>query len=603
MNRRTLLLSAAATAAMSACATSGSTTPGESALDRDLNAFFERSYEAGVERSPMQQTFLGRKTNYDKWDDPTERADRSAFDGQDADARELSALLSGPRGNPAPQTALSARIWQFDHGLDVADRPFLNHGFRFDQMNGLQQSAVAFMINQHKVTSPDDMNAYIKRLDGLYGYMTASVARADDAARQGIAPPAWVFEDYAINQARNVIRGAPFGDGPDSPLWADAKTKIAALNLTPEARIDMETRARTALLDSVKPAYERLITRMQAWAASSPAGDGAWRLPNGAEYYKARLARQTTTSLTPDEIHALGLSEVARIHGEIEAVMASVSFRGTRAEFFRFLREDPRFYYPDTEEGKARYLSEATALINDMRTRLDAVFKTKPKADIEVRRVEAFRERGAGKAFYQRPAADGSRPGVYYANLSDMRAMPIYEMAALAYHEGIPGHHMQIAIAQELEGIPSFRKFGGFTPYSEGWALYTEFLPKEMGLYQDPYSNAGRLTMELWRAARLVTDTGLHHKRWTRAETKAWLMANTPAPEGECQRATDRYIVMPGQACAYTIGMQHILQLRAKAKASMGARYDVRDFHDVVLRNGAVPLDVLTTLVNTWVAG
>ena len=261
----------------------------------------------------------------------------------------------------------------------------------------------------------------------------------------------------------------------------------------------------------------------------------------------------------------------------------------------------PEFYYENTDEGRAAYLKEATAIIDDMRENLPSAFNTFPKADLIVKRVEPFREKSAGKAFYQRPAIDGSRPGTYYANLYNMADMPIYQMEALAFHEGIPGHHMQLAIAQELENVPQFRKFSRFTAYTEGWGLYSEFLPKEMGYYKDPYSDFGRLAMELWRAARLVVDTGLHHKKWTRQEAIDYLMQNTPNPEGDCRKAIDRYIVMPGQATAYKIGMLKILEVRESAKSGMGDAFNLGDFHDVVLASGPVPLSILEERINAWV--
>jgi uncharacterized protein (DUF885 family) len=306
--------------------------------------------------------------------------------------------------------------------------------------------------------------------------------------------------------------------------------------------------------------------------------------------------------MTAEEIHAVGLAEVARIEGEMRAIMQQVGFKGSLPEFFEAVRKDPRFYYPDSPEGKAAYLAEATRVIDDMRTRLPQLFRTLPKAPMVVKAVEPFRERSAGKAFYQSPSADGKRPGVYYANLYRMADMPKYELPALAYHEGIPGHHMQLAIAGELDALPRFRRFGGFTAYSEGWGLYTERLPKELGLYADPYEDFGRLTMEMTRAVRLVVDTGLHAKRWTREQVIQYHLEKLPMTRDAATKATERYIVMPGQATAYTVGMLKIVALREKAKAALGPRFDIRDFHDVVLRSGALPLELLEQQVDAWVA-
>ena len=310
----------------------------------------------------------------------------------------------------------------------------------------------------------------------------------------------------------------------------------------------------------------------------------------------------TTTDMTADEIHNLGLAEMDRIHDEMRAIMAEVGFEGSLQDFFEFTRLDPQFFYPNTPEGKEDYLTEATAMIDTMRESLPSMFSTFPKADLIVKAVEPFREQSAGKAFYQRPAPDGSRPGTYYANLYDTASMPIYQMEALAYHEGIPGHHMQIAIAQELPDIPKFRRYGGYTAYTEGWGLYSEYFPKEFGFYDDPYSDFGRLAMELWRAARLVVDTGIHDKQWTREQAIDYLMTNTPNPEGDCIKAIERYIVMPGQATAYKIGMLKILELREHARTELGDEFNIAEYHDIVLRQGAVPLATLEALVDAWIA-
>ena len=378
---------------------------------------------------------------------------------------------------------------------------------------------------------------------------------------------------------------------------------MAALPLTEHEQKLLLDEARVALITSVGPAYRSLISFLQQLEQQAGTDDGVWRFPDGAAFYQNRLARMTTTDYSAEQIHQLGLKQVERIHGEMRQIMQQVGFAGDLAEFFVFMREAPQFYYPDTEEGRAAYLAEATAVIDHMRTRLDELFLVKPKAEMIVKAVEPFREQTAGKAFYQRPSMDGSRPGVYYANLYRMSDMPKYQLEALAYHEGIPGHHMQLAIAQELEGIPKFRRFGGATAYIEGWGLYSELLPKEIGLYQDPYSDFGRLAMELWRAARLVVDTGIHAKKWSREQAIQYLVDNTPNPEGDAVKAIERYIVMPGQATAYMVGMIKLLELRELAKSELGERFDIREFHNVVLKNGAVPLDVLEQLVKDYIAG
>ena len=287
------------------------------------------------------------------------------------------------------------------------------------------------------------------------------------------------------------------------------------------------------------------------------------------------------------------MKEVERIHGEMEVIKDKVGFEGTLQEFFKEMKENEKFYYRNTAAGKKAYIDEAVKMIDDMKLELDALFITKPKADMIVKAVESFREKSAGKAFYQRPAPDGSRPGIYYANMYDMKMMPKYQMEALAYHEGIPGHHMQLAIAQELTGIPKFRKFGGYTAYIEGWGLYSEYLPKELGFYSDPYSDFGRLAMELWRSCRLVVDTGIHSKKWTREEGIEYYETNTPNDRLDCVKMVERHIVMPGQATAYKVGMNYLLDLRESTEKRLGPDFDIREFHEAILYNGPVPLSQL----------
>jgi len=308
--------------------------------------------------------------------------------------------------------------------------------------------------------------------------------------------------------------------------------------------------------------------------------------------------------MTPQQIYDFGLSEVARIQGEIHGIMKQVNFRNDNIQdFFAFVKdpENKRSFLPNTDAGRAEYLARATDYVARMKARLDEIFITKPKADIIVKAVEKFRESSAGSAFYEQPAIDGTRPGRYYVNLVDMTQSPLYQLEALSYHEGIPGHHMQISIAQELTGIAQFRKYGDYTAYVEGWGLYCERLPKEMGgFYSDPYSDFGRLSMELLRAARCVVDPGIHYKHWSRTRAINYFKQNTAEPPMECEHAIERYIIWPGQATAYKIGMAKILELREKAKKQLGNKFNIREFHDIVLTRGALPLDMLEENVNAW---
>jgi uncharacterized protein (DUF885 family) len=377
---------------------------------------------------------------------------------------------------------------------------------------------------------------------------------------------------------------------------------VAALEVDESTREDLLARAREALLETVQPAYQRLIAAIAQQSREASGDDGVWKYPQGDAFYAERLRWFTTTELGADDIHRIGLSEVARIHEEMRGIMRQVGFEGDLAAFFEFMREDEQFYYPNTDAGRQAYLADARAAIDAMRERLPEYFGLLPEAELVVKRVEAFRERSAGKAFYQAPPKDGSRPGIYYANLYNMADMPRYQLEALAFHEGLPGHHMQRAITVALDDIPEFQKYASFTAFTEGWGLYTEELAKEMGFYEDPYSDFGRLAMELWRACRLVVDTGIHSKRWTREEAIEYLIENTPNSLGDATKAIERYIAMPGQATAYLIGKLRIMELREEARAALGEGFDIRDFHDEVLKDGPVPLSLLEQKVDGMVA-
>ncbi|MBT8473023.1 MAG: DUF885 domain-containing protein [Marinicaulis sp.] len=608
-NYNPLIASVSAIALLAGCApTENSTTantetaakPAETESER-LNAWFEDKFEARLARSPMFQTFLGRKTNYDKWDNAT---DEFRVEGH---ALQMAALEEMRRDFDYdaldPNTQLSWRLAEYDIEQDDKAFPFRNHWYVFSHFRGPHSGVPPFLINQHRISTMDDAEAYITRLNGISEYLGQHQANAEAQYARGIYPPKWSYAKM-IETSKNILSGAPFEDSDEpSILLADFEKKIADLDISDDERADLRERAVTALKSSMQPAYQSLIAMFDDQMASASNDDGAWKLPDGEDYYAIRLEAMTTTTMSPTEIHDLGLSEVARIHTEMTEIKNAVGFDGSLQDFFEYMRNDPdgKFTYPNTDEGRAQYLADATEYIDVMRGRLDELFFTKPKAELIVKRVEPFRERAGSKAFYQRPAADGSRPGIYYANLYNMADMPSYQMEALAYHEGIPGHHMQIAISQELEDVPSFRKYGGVTAYSEGWGLYSEYIPKEMGFYDDPYSDFGRLAMELWRAARLVVDTGIHDKKWSREQAIEYLLTNTPNPEGDCIKAIERYVVMPGQATAYKIGMNKILELRERAKNELGDKFDVRAYHDVVLKNGPVPLAVLEENVDAWI--
>ena len=573
-------------------------TAEETESDR-LNAWFQEVFDRDVARSPMTQTFLGMKTNYDQWSDASPEFAQESFELGQADLAHMRETFDYDALDDSAQ--LSWHLFEYDAERSAEGQRWADHRYTFTPRSGPHMNAASFLINNHRVDTVEDAEAYIGRLRNLPVYMDQSIANSRRSAEIGVLTPLWTYEPM-ITTARNIISGAPFDDREASPLLADFTGKVEALGLEADEQARLIGEAEAALTEAVAPAYERVIALFEEQAAVATEDDGVWKHPDGGEFYNYLLNGYTTMDLSAEEIHQLGLTEVARIHDEMRGIMEQVGYEGSLQDFFEFMRTDEQFYYPNTDEGRDGYLADATALIDTMRETLPQMFNTFPRAEMEVRRVEIFRQDSAGKAFYQRPAPNGSRPGVYYANLRDMSLMPTYQMEALAYHEGIPGHHMQLAIMQELEGVPAFRRFGGYTAYTEGWGLYTEYLPKEYGFYSDPYSDFGRLAMELWRACRLVVDTGLHSQQWTRQEAVDYLAENTPNPLGDSIAAIDRYIVYPGQATAYKVGMLEILRLRGVAEEALGDRYDIRDFHDVVLTQGAMPLSVLEQRVNAWIA-
>ena len=599
MQIRTRILIAWAVATLAAWPARAATTA-EIAETSKANAFFDRTFDEAVARSPMFMTQLGMKQDYDKWDDLSESRALEDFVLSAKNYEELKRTVNFDLLDD--QAKVSYRMFVREAERAIEGWRWRYHNYPLNQMSGLHSQAPAFLINYHRVDNGDDARAYLARLRGIGPMFDQLIDGVKIRATKNIIPPRFVFP-LVIDSCREVIRGEPFDhSGKKSALLEDFEGKVAALKEVDAAtKEQLLAEARTALTGVVQPAYEKLIAFLQAQEKTATDDDGAWKFSEGLDYYAFALRGATTTRLTADEIHQLGLREVARIHEGMKTIMQQVGFKGDLLAFFKFIKEDPQFYYPTTPEGKAAYIKRATEIIDTMRARLDEFFITKPKAPLVIKPVEPFREQGSAGAFYEEPAPDGSRPGAYYVNTVDMRGLPIFEMETLAHHEAIPGHHMQIAIAQELTGIPKFRKFGGNTAYIEGWALYAEYFPKEFGFYQDPYQDFGRLYDELLRAVRLVVDSGLHARKWTRTQVMDYFRTNTPNPERDIFTETNRYIVWPSQATAYKIGMLKILELREMAKKELGARFDLREYHDLVLKNGSVPMDILEENVRAWI--
>ncbi|HEV2748082.1 MAG TPA: DUF885 domain-containing protein, partial [Allosphingosinicella sp.] len=583
MLRTYLLVSAALLAATAAPAqppAAPAAAPAPAATNNpELAAFYAAYDRAELAMSPLSKAYRGiRDQDYGKWDEYT---DAAALAARQLDVTTLAQMRERfDRAALPPEDQLSYDIFvnRVERGELIF--PFRKQAYVFDQMNGAQSEGPAFLINIHRVDTLADAEAYLSRLRTLDTFLDQAIAEARDRQARGVLPPKWVFP-YVIDDARNIISGAPYGPGPDSALFADYKAKVNKLAIAEAEKTRLIEAGRKALVEEVKPAYERVIALMQEQAKAAGTDDGIWRFANGAEQYAALLRFYTTTGMGAEQIHDLGLKQVARIHEDMRGIMKRVGFTGTLQQFFAKMRTDKSFYYPNNEAGRQAYLAQTEKFNQEMQALLPSWFGTRPKSPLVVKRVEAFREKSAGKAFYQAPAPDGSRPGTYYVNLYDMNDMPTTEIEALFYHEGIPGHHLQRSVQTELgDKVPPFRQFGGFTAYSEGWGLYTERLGKDMGQYDDPYRDFGRLQLELHRAIRLVVDSGIHHKKWTREQAIRYVEDNSADARGGIVKAIERYIVYPGQATAYMVGKLKIEQLRERAKAALRDRFDIKGFHD-----------------------
>lgn len=569
------------------------------AKDAALLQFLDAAFDAQLALSPESQTHLGFKTNYDKLDDYTDAANERRRDLAEQQLKEMRARFK------PEQLGESARVSYrlFEHQVERDRESFRFRNLRFPvSTNGSPAGAIpVLLINNHKVDNVADAQAYIARLRETERVMREVTATMRKQAAAGIIPNKVNFAP-ARADARKVVTGAPFDGGADSTVMADFRKKVAALDAPAATKQKLLFDASAALTGPFKRGYDMLFVALDEIEPLSKGNFGAWNLPDGAAYYNDRLKGSTTTSLTADQIHDIGLQQVAAIRQEMEAIKKQVGFTGTLEEFFNHIRTDPKFKYPNTDAGREQYLADARKIIASVMEVAPRYFRVLPKAPLEVRAVEKWREGTASTAFYNPPSADGSRPGIYYVNLVDMNQTQKVQVAGISVHEGAPGHHFQIARQQELTGLPKFRKFGGFGAYMEGWGLYTERLGDEMGVITDPYDRFGMLSLQVWRAIRLVLDTGIHSKRWTREQAIAYFKANSSVSDTDIAREVDRYFNWPGQATSYMVGQLKIAELRRKAEQELGDKFDIRDFHEAVLSQGALPLDLLEAQVNAYIA-
>ena len=567
-----------------------------------FRAFLDRSVVKMAFESPETLTSLGflesvgiTGHNAELDDDSPEAMDKTF--AQVRDLRET--LLSYPDADLDENQRISKDIALYLADFALVSEPYRYHNYPLNQLFGVQNGYPSFMQAQHQVHSVGDAENYLSRLQKVKLKFAQTLEGLKIREAKGIIPPKFVI-DRVLTEMNDFV-ATPI---QDNILYSSFKTKLADTDISADEQARLLAAAEADIKGYVHPAYQLFIDYFTQLQAKAGTDDGYWALPNGDLAYEQLLKFFTTTNYTADEIHAKGLAEVDRIQSEIMTILAAEGYDISQgfSVAIEALAADPKFYYEDSDAGRAQILVDYQHILDEVNAGLGDAFRIRPEAGMEVVRIPEFKEKTAPGAYYQQPAIDGSRPGRFYANLYDIKATPKYGMRTLAYHEGIPGHHFQIAVAMELEGMPLIRKMAPFTAYIEGWALYSERLAWELGFQKDPFDNIGRLQAELFRAVRLVVDTGIHHSRWTREQAIDYMKKNTGMSDRDVTAEIERYIVMPGQATAYKVGMMKILELREKAKSALGDKFNLRDFHDVVLKNGAVPLDILETLVDRYIA-
>lgn len=576
-------------------------TLSEGPTDR-LNNWLDQEFLEYLEFYPQSKKQYGIDDDYDKLNDASIAHQEKLLEWRRNSVAEMERTFD--RALLTDQGKISYDLWNYLLARREATEPYRYHGYVFGR-RGPHTSLPRSLIGSHKVNSKADLDAYVSKLKQVDRYLGQYLTRAKVAADLGIRAPKFDYE-LASSQSKKVITGMPFSEGSDAALWADANKKIQKLlkagTINSDEAAQYHESIKTALLTVVLPAYQKVISWLDEDVKHADAiAKGAGSLPDGVAYYQAALNQNTTLTMNAAEIHKIGLAEVARLHKEMSVIKDVVGFEGDLKSFFAYVRDSDDFYLPGTNAGREGYLALARQYLNAMQKKLPEYFGVLPKMPLEVKRVESYREVPGGAAHYSRGATDGSRPGVFYVHLVDMRAAAVYRLENLAYHEGLPGHHMQIAIQQELTGLPKFRSHHGYTAFSEGWGLYSEYLGKEMGFYNTPYNDFGRLSGELWRSIRLVVDTGIHSKGWSQKKATQYALDNSPFPEVKAKSEIRRYFNNPGQAVAYKIGMLKIMELRHMAERRMGDKFDIRGFHDTVIGAGPLPLKVLERRVKEWV--
>ena len=573
-----------------------------------FNAMLNTQSLEEVVNFPQRLTSVGVLDGYfvDTWSGKLDPYSLEARQREfDRAQNQINALARWNRASLAPQDRVSYDIAKWNDERTLAGKNFpwagaSGQAYPVNQSFGVQMELPNFLLSQHQIKNARLARHYVDRLRAMATVLDAVNADVARQAKLGVIPPDFVIDD-SVEQMKSLISTSPEKNELVTNLVSKSEKLI---DLAPAEKDQLAADATAAVRDGVYPAYRRLIARMQAIRLHATHDAGLWHVKGGEAFYAEQLKLLTSTEMTPAEIHNYGLSEVARITTEADAELRSVGLvDGTAGARLDSLMKDRRFVYPDTAAGKSAMLARYRQLLGHVKTLLPAYFETIPSQPLEVRRVPGYAEKGSAGAYYEAPSLNGSRPGVFFANLRNVGETPMWAMPTLAYHEGIPGHHLQIATAISIRDLPYLRRFNFLPAYTEGWALYAEHLASDMGLYRnDPYGDLGRLQAELFRAVRLVVDTGMHAQHWSREQAIQYMEQTTGMAHSDVTAEVERYVVWPGQACAYKIGMKTILGLREQAKSELGARFDIKAFHKVVLENGAMPLWLLQKNVDAWIA-
>lgn len=578
-----------------------------------VRLFYDKIFLELALDNPELVTQLGIPVLYDRTKDQlSDASDAANWEQFNGIKKNLATLKSYDFDSQSPENQLNTKILSYFLESQVEGEAYFYYDYPVNQLFGVQNNLPSFMESAHRIEDESDVQAYLTRLSLIDKKFDQVLEGLKIREEKGITPPTFIIDKVLDEMNGFVGRGndatleQQTQNVKENILFDNLSRKLAEVpDLSEEAKEAYLQQAEDIIRTSVFPAYGKFIQHFEALRSTSTTDAGVWKFPNGDQYYKHMLKQNTTTDLEPEQVHQIGLAEVDRIKGEMLAILVKEGYDVTGKELGEIilaLNEEERFLFPNDDDGRALVIAEYDRILDEINANLDDAFDIRPKAGMEVKRIPAFKEEGAPGAYYEQPAMDGSRGGVFYANLRDVHESVKFGMKTLAYHEGIPGHHFQIAIQSELEGVPVFRTLGIFTAYVEGWALYAEQLAWELGFYDnDPFGNLGRLQAEMFRAVRLVVDTGIHHKKWSREQAIDYMVANTGMTRSSVTTEIERYIVMPGQACAYKIGMLKILELREKAKLALGDKFDLREFHNVVLKNGAVPLDILEELVDEYI--